>query len=132
MFTADWSEWPLAVLRFSDHFTHDDEEPYLVAVQRLADAREPYIVILVTQGDEHFEQESRIKNNMIFKHNREHLMRWCRQLYRVKLQKVPDEIDDAKLKKAMPFPAEHVISEAEARRLAAGFIATRLYQEQPE
>lgn len=132
MFTADWSEWPLAILRFTESFSHDDEAPYLAAVQRLADAREPYVVVLVTQGDEHFEQESRVKNNMIFKHNRAHLARWCRQLYRVKLQLSPAELDDAKLKKAMPFPAEHAPNEAEALRLGRQFVATRLYQDKPE
>jgi hypothetical protein len=132
MFTADWSQWPLAVLRFSESFTHADEAPYLVAVQRLADAREPYVVILITQGDEHFQQASRIKNNMIFKHNREQLARWCRQLYRVKLQLAPNDTDDAKLQKAMPFPAMHVSSEAEATRLARDFLANRLCQEPPE
>lgn len=129
MFAADWSEWPLAILRFSERFSHDDEVPYLEAVQRLAEAREPYVVVLITQGDEHFEQASRIKNNMIFKHNRQHFARWCRQLYRVKLQLAPDDLDDSKLKKAMPFPAEHAVSEAEALRLGREFVTTRLYEE---
>lgn len=126
MFTADWSQWPLAILRFSGNFSHADEEPYLAAVQRLADAREPYVVILVTQGDEHFEQASRIRNNMIFKHNREHLARWCRHLFRVKLQLSPEELDDTKLRKAMPFPAEHAPSLDEALSRARAFVAKRL------
>jgi hypothetical protein len=123
MFSCDWSEWPLVTLRFSEAFRAEDETLYLDSIQRLADAREPYAVILVTQGDEHLSQKAKVRNNLIFKHNREHFTRYCRQFYRVKTDVDWAEIDDTKLKKAMPFPAAHAPSEGEARQLALAALA---------
>ncbi|WP_374371601.1 hypothetical protein [Dongia sp.] len=123
MFSCDWSEWPLVTLRFSEAFRVEDETLYLDSIQRLADAREPYAVILVTQGDEHLSQKAKVRNNMIFKHNRDHFTRYCRQFYRVKTDVDWAEIDDTKLKKAMPFPAAHAPSEEVARRLALAVLA---------
>lgn len=123
MFKSDWSEWPLVTLRFSDTFRPEDEVLYLDTIQRLADSREPYAVILVTEGHEHLSQKAKVRNNLIFKHNREHFTTWCRQFYRVKLDADWADIDDTKLKKAMPFPSAHAPSEAEARRLALAVLA---------
>lgn len=125
MFACDWSEWPLVTMRFSESFRAEDEDVYLSAIQRLAEARQPYVVILVTQGNEHLSQKAKVRNNMIFKQNRGNFTAQCLHMFRVKPDVPPADLDDTKLKKAMPFPAGHAVSEAEARRQALIILSSR-------
>ena len=80
MYEVDEAQWPVLVIRMSEHLTMQDAEGYLAAIGSALQRREPFAVMIVSEQSDQNNREKGVNKFMTewLKQHRPQLVQHCR------------------------------------------------------